>query len=244
MPLRDHFHPPISHRFSWSSLHAQWPATIVADLNKRLPPQYIASLRVQLGTSYEIDVAASQKDDATSLEEEESRLEGGGAVAVWAPPQPTLAVATELPGQDEFEVQIFETEWRGLVAAIEIVSPANKDRFESRRAFAAKCATLLQQGVSVSIVDLVTTRRRNLYGEVLEMVDQTDPLLSPAAPSLYAAACRWRRHGPEGLLETWTHALAVGQSLPTLPLWLADDFAVPLDLESSYEETCRALRIP
>jgi hypothetical protein len=227
---------------TWGSLHAQWPATIVADLNKRLPPQYIASPRVQLGTSFEIDVAASEQDEAPSLAEQR-RLKGG-AVAIWAPPQPTLAFATELPGQDVYEVQIYETEWRGLVAAIEIVSPANKDRFENRRAFAAKCATLLQQGVSVSIVDLVTTRWRNLYGEILELLDQTDPFLSPAAPPLYAAACRWRRHGPEGLLEAWTHVLAIGQPLPTLPLWLAADLAVPLDLETTYEETCRALRIP
>jgi hypothetical protein len=35
------------------------------------------------------------------------------------------------------------------VAAIEIVSPANKDRPEHRRKFVAKCAALLQQGVSV-----------------------------------------------------------------------------------------------
>ena len=168
MPLRDHFHPPISVRSSCGSLHAQWPATIVADLNKRLPPQYIASPRVQLGTSFEIDVAATEQDEATTLVDQ-NRLEGG-AVALWAPPQPTLAFATELPGQDVYEVQIFETEWRGLVAAIEIVSPANKDRPENRRAFAAKCTTLLQQGVSVSIVDLVTTRRSNLYGDVLELL--------------------------------------------------------------------------
>ena len=31
--------------------------------------------------------------------------------------------------------------------------------------------------------------------------------------------------------------------LPTLPLWLADNLAVPLELEASYEETCRILRI-
>ena len=34
------------------------------------------------------------------------------------------------------------------------------------------------------------------------------------------------------------------QPLPTLPLWLADNFAVPLELEECYEETCRVLRIP
>jgi hypothetical protein len=38
--------------------------------------------------------------------------------------------------------------------------------------------------------------------------------------------------------------LALGRPLPTLPLCLADDFAVPLDLDESYEETCRILRIP
>ena len=45
-----------------------------------------------------------------------------------------------------------------LLAAIEIVSPANKDRPENRRAFAAKCAALLRQGVAVSILDVVTAR--------------------------------------------------------------------------------------
>jgi hypothetical protein len=29
----------------------------------------------------------------------------------------------------------------------------------------------------------------------------------------------------------------------TLPLWLAGNLGVPLDLEASYEETCRVLRI-
>jgi hypothetical protein len=46
------------------------------------------------------------------------------------------------------------------------------------------------------------------------------------------------------LLDNWYHPLAVGESLPTLPIWLRETFAVSLDLESSYEETCRTLRIP
>jgi hypothetical protein len=61
---------------------------------------------------------------------------------------------------------------------------------------------------------------------------------------MYAAACRWRRQGDTPRLETWAHALPLGQPLPTLPLWLADDLAVPLELEASDEETCRILRIP
>ena len=45
------------------------------------------------------------------------------------------------------------------------------------------------------------------------------------------------------LIESWMQPLSIGRPLPTLPLWLADDLAVPLDLEASYEQTCRILRL-
>jgi hypothetical protein len=44
-------------------------------------------------------------------------------------------------------------------------------------------------------------------------------------------------------MDTWYHPLVIGQPLPTLPICLRESFAVKLDLESSYEEACRALRI-
>jgi hypothetical protein len=165
--------------------------------------------------------------------------------AVWAPPQPTLAVTTDLPDQDEYEVLVYDTRrHRRLVAAVEIVSPVNKDRPDTRGVFVARCIALLRQHVSVAIVDLVTTRQFNLYSDLLDLIGQSDPSLAPKAPPLYAASCRWRRDAGSWRLETWAHALAVGQPLPTLPLWLADNLAVPLELEASYEETCRILRIP
>jgi len=68
--------------------------------------------------------------------------------------------------------------------------------------------------------------------------------LSPEAPPLYAAACRSTKHDDKWLLETWTHTLKLGEPLPTVPLWLADDLAAPLNLEESYEESCYILNIP
>jgi hypothetical protein len=44
-------------------------------------------------------------------------------------------------------------------------------------------------------------------------------------------------------LEAWNHTLTIGQPLPTLPLCLTDDFAVPLELEASYVDTCAVLRL-
>ncbi len=148
------------------------------------------------------------------------------------------------PGDDEYEVRVYDARrGRHLVAAIEIVSPANKDRIEKRNAFIGKCAALLRNGVAVSISDVVTTRRFNLYAELMAFVGHPDPTMTVEAPHLYAATCRWVRRGPPALLESWSHALAVGQPLPKLPLWLADALVVPLDLEQSYEQACRDLWI-
>jgi hypothetical protein len=92
-------------------------------------------------------------------------------------------------------------------------------------------------------VDLVTTRQANLYTDLMTFVGHPDPTMSGDPPGLYAASCRWFRRGPHAVLESWPHTLAVGQPLPSLPLWLADALVVPLDLEQSYEQACRDLWI-
>jgi hypothetical protein len=158
--------------------------------------------------------------------------------------EPAVRVETELPVYDEYEVRVYDARrGRALVAAIELVSPANKDRPEKRNAFVGKCAALLQNGVAVSIIDVVTTRQFNLYAELMTFVGHPDPTMSDAGPHLYAASCRWLRREPRALLESWSEALALGRPLPKLPLWLADALVVPLDLEESYERTCRDLWI-
>jgi hypothetical protein len=246
MPLRDHFRPPLDDLTSWEGFQGQWPAMIVQSLERRLPRPYVAAPRVHLGSSIEIDVATYEKD-ATDVSAPDAGNGNGGAVAtaVWAPPRPTFTVATDLPELDEYEVRVYDTKrGRRLVAAIEVVSPANKDRPEHRRAFVAKCAALLQQFVSVTILDLVTVRNFNLYGELLDLLGQRDPALEPQPPSLYAVACRVTRRADTWQWETWLQTLTLGQPLPTLPLWLADNLSVPLELEDCYEETCRVLRIP
>lgn len=246
MPLRDHFRPSANLLTSWERIHGGWPMVIVQFLVHKLPRRFVASANVHHGSSVEIDVATYEIDEADSLAMEAGNGDGGGvATAVWAPAKPTLAVATDLPSPDDCEVLVYDAKSGGqLVAAVEIVSPANKDRPDHRAAFVAKCAALLQNRVSVCIVDLVTTRPFNLYHDLLELIGQADPSLGPEPPASYAVSCRGTKRGKDWLLETWNQPVAVGQPLPTLPLWLADNLAVPLELEASYEDTCRTLRIP
>jgi hypothetical protein len=245
MPLRDHFRPPLDDLTSWEGFHGQWPAMIVMALARKLPRRYVAAPRVHAGSSAEIDVATYDQDEPPPSSADAGNGNGGVATAVWAPARPTLAVATDLPDLDEYEVLVYDNKrGRRLVAAVEIVSPANKDRPEHRRLFVAKCAALLQKLVSVTIIDLVTTRNFNLYGELLDLIGVADPSLAPEPPSLYAVACRGTKNDDAWMLETWAHTLVLGQPLPTLPLWLADNLAVQLELEGCYEETCHILRIP
>jgi hypothetical protein len=243
MPLRDHFRPPVSQRSSWEGFHGQWPAAMIQELNKRLPSGYFAEPRVHLGTMVEIDIGTFESDEPRRFDGTIDESDGG-AMSVWAPVEPNVAVETTLPEQYEYEVRVYDSEReRHLVAAIELVSPANKDRPEHRAVFVAKCAALLQKGVAVSIVDLVTSRRFNLYRELLELIGHVDPTLSDPTPSTYAASCRTLKRGRRSIFEAWSNALVVGQPLPTLPIWLDAELAVPLDLETCYEQTCRDLRI-
>ena len=219
MPLRDHFHAPLINRYAWEGFHAAWPTMHVIRLGAHLPDGYTAEPRAHIGTSYEIDVGAFE-------------LVGTGDSA-------------DIGEQYEYEVLIFDhnREERQLVAAVEFVSPANKDRPDHRREFVAKCAALLQKNVCVAIVDLVTTRRANLYAELLELIDRSDPALGMKSPSLYAATCRTRTARRKPKLDSWAYPMKLGQPLPELPLCLSEDLTVPLELEASYEDTCRILRI-
>jgi Protein of unknown function (DUF4058) len=143
MPLRDHFRPPLDNVASWEGFLGGWPMVIVQQLRKLLPAGYVAAPRVHLGSQVEIDVAAYETDAATSGGYADQG-NGGVATAVWAPAAPSVAVEAPLPDYDEYEVQVHDTRrGRRLVAAIEIVSPRNKDRPESRNGFVAKCAALL-----------------------------------------------------------------------------------------------------
>jgi hypothetical protein len=242
MPLRDHFRPPVKKLVSWESFHGMWPAIIVQRLHKILPARYIAAPIVHLGSRVEVDIAAFEKDDAPRFGT--STNGGGVATAVWAPANASVEVETSLPDVDAFEVRVYDVEdGRRLVAAVEFVSPANKDRLEHRGLFVGKCADLVSQGVAVSIVDLVTVRGGNLYTELLKGLGQSDKTLGVEPPSMYAASCRWIELGDRHLLQAWSHKLEIGQPLPTLPLWLAESLVVPLNLEESYQQACTDLRI-
>jgi hypothetical protein len=247
MPLRDHFHSPVNDKHRWDAVHGGWPMEIVRTLFDLLPPGFVAEPKVYHPAPFEVDVATIEDDHRDPHENTPS----GAGVATLLAPAPTLTVPIDFSLLDEYEVLIYDdNRERTLVAAIEIVSPANKDRPDTREQFMGKVSSFLRRDVCVVVVDIVTTRQANLYAEFLASLERTDPALVPEPPALYAVTLRSRKppkkKSPKKeppLLDVWFFPLAIGQPLPTVPLWLGPELHITLPLEPSYSEVCRLLRI-
>ena len=239
MPLLDHFHPPLSVARPWEGMHSTWAATIATQLNQeQLPAEYFAMPLVTVGGGVQVDVGAFES------REPPDSAPGGVATQLWTPPHPPLSAVVDWLALDAYEVRVMQ-QMGGpqLRAAIELVSPANKDRASHRQAFAVKCAGYLQQGVAVVIVDVVTVRTANLHATLVDLLGLAAPLAWCTPSQLYAVAYRPTQAATAQHLDVWPEALAVGASLPTLPLWVSDALCLPLALEASYQATCAALRI-
>ncbi len=229
MPLLDHFRSPLADERHWESFHASWANEIMASLNQGgLPDGYFAETQVHIGGRVEVDVASFQ-----AMESAATGPDRNGGVALQSAVEWTvLTLPAVFP--DEIEVQVFRR--RGgtlLVGAIELVSPGNKDRPESRRAFAAKCLAYLQSGVGLLVVDVVTERQANLHDELIRIMDLPESYRFPAP--LYSASYYPVRDESLGdRIETRLARLRVGDALPTMPLTLSSGPTVSVDLEASY----------
>ncbi len=236
MPLLDHFHPPVSKQIQWNSLHSAWASRIADQLCERLPPDFRAEEHIKLPGGVEIDIATyrdGQKDVTRELTDQER--------ASWIPPKFSSRVEVDFPGQ--FEIRIVRDGIRELVAAIELISPSNKDRPIEREAFAAKVCNYLQSGICVLIVDVVTTRRANLHNEIVRLLDLPADHLLPDDTPLYAVTYRPAVHQQKTVLDLWRSPIMIGDPLPEMPLRLTGELFVPVDLEAAYWETCRRRRL-
>ncbi|HEV3078177.1 MAG TPA: DUF4058 family protein [Gemmataceae bacterium] len=241
MPILDHFHPPLSIRRNWDSFHTTWTVCLGDALTALLPETYLVEVQTQVGAAGEIDVATFEEGGPAK------NGASGSGVAVMSPqtsvfPAPTMTMPVVFP--EGFEVRIFSTKaGPRLVAALELISPGNKDRPESRRAFAAKCASYLYQGISLIIVDIVTERSANLHNETMRLMQAEQRFELPADVNLYAVAYRPVRREQKEEIDLWPVRFKIGDRLPTLPLILSWETSIQVDLEAAYLDACKRRRL-
>lgn len=245
MPLRDHFHPPFDRRVPWESLHNGWCSEITARLNVVMPRGFVALDRMRIDGNLEIDLGAAEDDEDDVLNGVDAG--GGGAAlatlpAVYTPPHAVASCRYRAP--DVAEIRVFTDRGeRKVVAAIELVSPGNKDRPAAREAFVAKCLDYLGSGVALVVVDVVTNRTANLHNAMARLLDAPAEVELADDQHLYATAYRPTGRGGEARIEFWTQPLTVGAELPTMPLRLVGDLFAPVELEPTYTATCARRRL-
>jgi hypothetical protein len=120
-----------------------------------------------------------------------------------------------------------------LVAAVELISPRNKDRPFSRDSCLARYLAYLLDGVNLVLVDV--HRRPHGFSFADRISGELGMSQPPVAPPM---AVSYRVGEPAAtrgqFLAVWRRPLAVGAPLPTIPLPLTTERAVVIDLEAAY----------
>ena len=125
-----------------------------------------------------------------------------------------------------------------VVALLEIVSPANKDRPGSVADFAQKAESVLRQGVHLLVVDLFAPGLHDPRGihEVISDAYGDKPNAPPPDKQITLASYV---AGP--LPEAYLEFVAVGDALPAMPLFLDPDTYVTVPLEPTCEAAYRGV---
>lgn len=237
MPLLDHFRGTLAQSHQWSAFHSGWASQIVGNLNQNWLPKGFIAQEQSFIRRFEIDIATYGPTPRVNGHHGDGPTTAT-KLRTWAPPATTGVMVSEI--DSEMAIHVYSlTGGKTLVGAIEIVSEGNKDRPSHRRAFAMKCATYARRGVSVVVVDIVTTRRSNLHNLTMRMLRAPEELKFANEVQLYSSAYRPVSRGKQVLLELWNRPLTLGDELPTMPLRLTGDRFVPVELATTYAAACR-----
>jgi hypothetical protein len=217
MPLHDW-----TDRDNFDGFHMYWMTEVAVLLRHTLPPPY----RVLLGSSPRMVVGGVRHNpDVAVTNGQHQPAAAGGMVRE---PDAEVPVATL---DEEMTVQV-EQNGR-LVAVVELISPRNKDRPDSRDYYSTRYLSYLHHGVHLLLVDV---HRRPLAFSFPQRIATELETELPAPPSPCAVAYRVGEPMPDGgrLLAVWSDPLTVGRPLPTVSLPLTVHLAVPIDLEATY----------
>ena len=219
----------------WDSVHPVWLTYLVEWIRPRLPEGYkaflggVPALTVASGNG-KPDVSVRQwglRPAAEKVATETAVLEPDLEARVAIRLDPQRAVHIDFHGQ--------------LIAAVELVSPRNKDRADAKETYTNRYLGYLRLGVHLMLVDVLPRPKRFSFSDALT---SGLGLELPPLPPPFAATYRVGEVIPVdddmgSLVAVWRRPLQVGQPLPALPLPLNVHDAVVIDLEETYHRAAK-----
>jgi hypothetical protein len=219
----------------WDSVEPLWLTYLLEYVQERLPEGYKAFLGGV--PSWTVDSGHGKPDVSV-------RQLGPGPAAETTPsgigvvePDLEASVAFRLGPQRALHIDFHGQ----LIAALELVSPRNKDRADAKDAYCNRYLGYLRLGVHLLLMDVLPRPRGFSFSDAITGALGME---LPELPPPFAAAYRVGEVVPVGegvgsLVGLWRRPLRVGQPLPALPLCLSVQRAVVVDLKETYQRAAK-----
>lgn len=219
--------------------HQQWAGSICNALNGGLLPEGFYALLEQQSAGVEPDILALEREPRVGR----SHSPRAGIAVADAPP--STRFVTQASEEDIFaakadRIAIYHP-LGDVVAIIELVSPGNKNSRHAIRSFVEKTLDFLSRGVNVLIVDLFPPSKRDPQGihKVIWDEIKDEPFELPPDKSLTLVA--YSAGIPK---KAYVDFVAVGDSLPEMPVFLDPGNYILAPLETTYGATWEACPEP
>lgn len=216
---------------TFHAFHLMWVAQLQAALNGGLLPTGYYALAEQHAGSTIPDMLTLHASPA----EQSVKAPAPSGTATVTKTRPRVQhklAARASPKGKRRSIAIRHVSGHRIVALVEVVSPANKDRRRSVTELVNEAIAALQLGIHVALVDLLPPGAQDpsgLHGAVWDRFDPERPYELPAEQPLTIAG--YAAGNPP---MAYINHLAVGDPLPEMPLFLTADRYVALPLEPTY----------
>ncbi len=216
----------------WDSVRPLWLAYLLEHVQEELPEGY----RAFLGGVPSVTVDTGHGKPDVSVRRMGPKPAEGAATGVLEPDM-EAKVSFRLDPQRAVHI-----DYNGqLIAALELVSPRNKDRIDAKETYSARYIGYLRLGVHLLLVDVLPRPKSFSFSDAITGALGIE---APPLPPPFAAGFRVDGPIPVGddigsAVSLWRRPLRVGEALPTLPLALNAHEAVMVDLEATYMRAAR-----
>ncbi|NLY02093.1 MAG: DUF4058 domain-containing protein [Rhodopirellula sp.] len=220
---------------TFHAFHTAWITHLSETLNGGLlPPDYYA-MSEQHGGPFILDVLTFQTPTGSPRD----AAPRGGVAVVESPPRVRRKLSLSAGARGTRRtLTIRHVSGHRIIALMEIVSPANKDRPRHVSELTGKIETALMENIHVLLIDIIPPGPHDpqgVHGAVWERFDNEPYPLPADEPLTLASYVADRR--PDAYLEH----LTVGSLLAEMPLFLDPDYYINIPLEPTYMAAYRGM---
>ena len=218
---------------TFHAFHHDWITELARTLNGGLLPEDYYALPEQQAAGFGPDVLTLQSEPANG-DDAAGSSPGGAATKTQTRPQTQFTDETdaEFYRRKKSSIAVRHVSGDRIVAMLEIVSPGNKASRHALQAFVTKACELLEHRIHLLLVDPFPPTRRDpngIHAAIWQEVEDRPFVLPPGKPlTLVAYEC-------DLTTRAYIEPVAVGDTLPDMPLYVEPNRHVAVPLEATYQ---------